>query len=169
MILKFQSSIHPGHFQKVGKWWDFFEILKFSGKWEREGLLPFEFPERKLGWRFTARCHNTKTVAKRASWGGCTTVLLTMKKLFWKIIALWKCLWITIIVVEHILKFIERVLKFENDFKISELYRSRTFQKSWKMRWFLKFSNFLENETGRTPALRVPRAVTRLTVHCSLP
>ena len=33
------------------------------------------------------------------------------------------------IVVKHILKFIEMVLKFENGFKISEFYRSRTFAK----------------------------------------
>ena len=34
---------------------------------------------------------------------------------------------------------------------------------------FLKISNFLENDSGGAPALRVPRAVTRLTVHRSLP
>ena len=34
------------------------------------------------------------------------------------------------IVVEHILKFIEMVLKCENDFEISEFYRIQTFQKS---------------------------------------
>ena len=35
-----------------------------------------------------------------------------------------------IIVVEHILKFIEMVLKFENDSEISEFYRSQTFWNS---------------------------------------
>ena len=34
-----------------------------------------------------------------------------------------------IIVVEHILKFIEMALKCENDFEISEFYPSRTFAK----------------------------------------
>ena len=34
------------------------------------------------------------------------------------------------IVVEHKLKFIEMVLKFENDLKIPEFYRSQTFSKS---------------------------------------
>ena len=34
------------------------------------------------------------------------------------------------IVLKHILKFIEMILKDENDFEISEFYRSRTFQKS---------------------------------------
>jgi len=29
--------------------------------------------------------------------------------------------------LENILKFIEMVLKFENDFEISEFYRSQTF------------------------------------------
>ena len=37
---------------------------------------------------------------------------------------------IIIIVVENILKFIEMVLKFENDFKISEFYPSRIFVKN---------------------------------------
>ena len=35
-----------------------------------------------------------------------------------------------IIVLEHILKFIEVVLKDENDFEISEFYNIQTFQKS---------------------------------------
>ena len=34
-----------------------------------------------------------------------------------------------IIVLKHILKFIEMVLKDENDFKISEFYQPRTFEK----------------------------------------
>ena len=36
-------------------------------------------------------------------------------------------------IVEHILKFIEMVLKDENDFEISEFYRVLTFRKSQKM------------------------------------
>ena len=35
-----------------------------------------------------------------------------------------------IIVLKHILKFIEMVLKDGNDFEISEFYRSQTFTKS---------------------------------------
>ena len=35
----------------------------------------------------------------------------------------------TELVVKQILKFIEMVLKFENDFEISEFYSSRTFVK----------------------------------------
>ena len=35
----------------------------------------------------------------------------------------------SIIVLKHILKFIEMVLKFENDFEISEFYQPRTFAK----------------------------------------
>ena len=35
-----------------------------------------------------------------------------------------------ITVLEHILKFIEMVLNVENDFEISEFYRSQTFRKS---------------------------------------
>ena len=53
------------------------------------------------------------------------------------------------IVVKHILKFIEMVLKSGNDFEISEFYRIQTFSKSRKMVRFLKISNFLENESGR--------------------
>ena len=61
--------------------------------------------------------------------GGCTTVLLTMKKWFLKMSAAIKMLGDDIIVVEHILKFIEMVLKFENDFEISEFHKPRTFVK----------------------------------------
>ena len=35
-----------------------------------------------------------------------------------------------IIVLEHVLKFIEMVLKGVNDFEISEFYRIQTFQKT---------------------------------------
>ena len=49
---------------------------------------------------------------------------------FLKISAVIKVLVNSIIVVEHILKFIEMILKCENNFKISEFYRSRTFQKN---------------------------------------
>ena len=54
------------------------------------------------------------------------------------------------IVLEHTLKFIEIVLKYENDFKISEFYPSRIFVKVKKLRdFFLEISNFLENGSGR--------------------
>ena len=45
------------------------------------------------------------------------------------------------IVLEHILKFIEMVLKDEDDFEISEFYQPHEI--------FLKISNFLENDSGR--------------------
>ena len=68
-----------------------------------------------------------------------------------------------------ILKFIKMVLKFENDFKISEFYRSQTFQKIEKWWDFLKISNFRKMKAGGAPALRVPRAETWVTVDRSLP
>ena len=75
-----------------------------------------------------------------------------------------------IIVLKHILKLIEMVLKYENDFKISEFYRSRTFVKVEKSGAFSEqFQIFWKMLAGRAPALRVSRAVTRLTVHRSLP
>ena len=55
----------------------------------------------------------------------------------------------SIIVVKQILKFIEMVLKCENDFEISEFYPSRTFAKVENDETFLKFSNFLENVSAR--------------------
>ena len=55
----------------------------------------------------------------------------------------------TELVLEQVFKFIEMVLKDENDFEISEFYRSRTFQKIEKWCDFLKISKFLENESGR--------------------
>ena len=54
-----------------------------------------------------------------------------------------------IIVLEHILKFIEMILKCENDFEISEFYRIQTFRKSCFLKIYLKFSNFRENDSGR--------------------
>ena len=59
-----------------------------------------------------------------------------------------------IIVVEDILKFIEMVLKCENDFKISEFHRSRTFFEKLKNEesFVLKILNFpknRENDNGR--------------------
>ena len=56
-----------------------------------------------------------------------------MNKQFLEMSAAMKVLVNSIIVVEHILKFVEMVLKFENDFEISEFYPFRTFKKSWKM------------------------------------
>ena len=53
------------------------------------------------------------------------------------------------IVVEHTLKFIEMILKCENDFEISEFYQPRTFVKVENDEIFLKISNFLENGSGR--------------------
>jgi len=53
-------------------------------------------------------------------------VLLTTKKWFFEIICLWKCLGISIIVVENILKFIVMVLKEEKHFEIPEFYQPRT-------------------------------------------
>ena len=44
----------------------------------------------------------------------------------------------SIIVLEHILKFIEMVLKYENDFEISEFDRSRTFNLFLEIVIFLK-------------------------------
>ena len=56
----------------------------------------------------------------------------------------------SIIVLEHILKFIEMVLKDGTDFEISEFYRSQTFSKSRNMmRFFSKFQILLENESGK--------------------
>ena len=55
----------------------------FLGNWETKNLWDetraiYESSERKLSWRFTARC-SSETVAKRTRRGGCTTVLLAMK------------------------------------------------------------------------------------------
>ena len=67
---------------KVGKSWYCFENLKKSeilenDSWRR--LLPFEFPERKLGWRFSCRC-STETVAKQTRKGPLHDGTLEYKK-----------------------------------------------------------------------------------------
>jgi hypothetical protein len=74
--------------------------------------------------------HRLLPIAKRASRGGCTTVRRAMKKLFLKMSAAMKVLVNSRIVLKLILKFIEMVLKDENDFEISEFYRSQAFPKS---------------------------------------
>ena len=54
-----------------------------------------------------------------------------------------------IIVLEHMLKFIEMVPKDENDFKISEFYQPRTFAKVGKSCYLkkkFKFSGKCERE-----------------------
>ena len=58
--------------------------------------------------------------------------------------------------MKSILKFIEMILKFENDFEISEFYPVQTFQKSRKMvRFFENFRIFWKIIAGRAPAIRV--------------
>ena len=53
------------------------------------------------------------------------------------------------IVMKNILEFyIEMVLKFENDFEISEFYPSRIFVKVEKLRDFFEKLKFLENRSG---------------------
>ena len=52
----------------------------------------------------------------------------------------------SIIVVKHILKFVEMVLKFENNFEISEFYHLKKLKND---KIFLNFSNFRENDSGR--------------------
>ena len=54
-----------------------------------------------------------------------------------------------IIVLEHILKFIEMVLDVENDFQISEFYRIHFFEKVDSLQFFFEFSKLLENDSGR--------------------
>ena len=78
------------------------------------------------------------------------------------------CLLIAI-VLKTVLKFIEMVLKCENDLEISKFYQPLKFSKSSKMMRFLKFSKFLKMIAEEAPVLRVTRAETRLTVNRSLP
>ena len=83
-----------------------------------------------------------------------------------------KCLLITIIVLDNILKFWIELIKSRNDNAMEKFYRLRTFQ---KLIFYVEIStisnksknnNFIE---GSAAALRVIRAGTRLMVHCSLP
>ena len=67
------------------------------------------------------------------------------------------------------MKFIEIVLKCENDFEISEFYRGQTFSSKVEKLSFLGNFEFWEMVAGGAPALRVTRAETWLTVYRSLP
>ena len=52
--------------------------------------------------------------------------------------------------MKNLVKFIEIVEKYENDFKISEFYRLLTFPKSRKMvSFFFEISFFWQNDSGR--------------------
>ena len=156
----------PRTFAKVEKLMRFvFEISKFSGKWKREGLLPFEFPERKLGWRFTARCHSeagqkgrlhadtfdhAKVVFEDVCCDGgawewhnsCGEDIESYRNC----IKVWKWFWIF-----RVLSIPDIFKKFKND----EIFR-----------FFLIFGKM---KAGGAPALRAPRAETWLTVYRSLP
>ena len=79
-------------------------------------------------------------------------------------------------VVDEVLKSIQMVMKDEIEFEILEFYRSRIFEKVENLMKFLKkfkiFENFRdlerkkeEKKRGKSPALRVIRAETRLTVY----
>ena len=82
---------------------------------------------------------NTKTIGKRKSREPRTQMHLTMKNMFLNVIASRSVLGNDIIVVKKVLKFILMVVKDENDFEISEFYRSRTFGKVENLMIFFDF------------------------------
>ena len=74
--------------------------------------------------------------------GGCTTEHLAMKKVVFAEASFGK----SMIVVEKVLKFIGTVLKWENEFAISEFEGIQTFWKKRKLEsFFLKFVKKSEN------------------------
>ena len=75
ITLKFQSSINPGLLQKLKNDEIFLEISNFLENVSGRGSCLSSFPSGNQvdGSPLVA-------IAKRASRGGCTTVLLTMKK-----------------------------------------------------------------------------------------
>ena len=66
-----KSSIGFSGFEKLTVLVEISKFLKISkiSKKSREALLLYELFERETGLRFTARCHNTKTIAKLARLG----------------------------------------------------------------------------------------------------
>ena len=77
------------------------------------------------------------------------------------------------IVLDILLKIWTELIKYRNDKTVEKFYRLWTFQKLRYLVEISKISNFFEKNVnsieGGAPALRVIRAGTRLTVHCSLP
>ena len=142
------------------------EILKV---FSRGALLLYELSEREPGWRFTARCH-TETIAKRARVGPRTQIVFTMKTLFWIMFSSKKCLLITIIVLDNLLKLWIELTNWRNNNATQKFYlfgKVRLLVEISKISKNLEIiKNFVE---GCAPALRVIRAGTRLTVHRSLP
>ena len=55
------------------------------------------------------------------------------------------------------LKFIEIVLKYENDFDIPEFYRIQTFSRSWQIVIFFEFLIFWEIKEGGAPPFKFPK------------
>ena len=94
--------------------WNFDEIFenfqksrKFSRFEKKKRDLLYESSRRKSRLTVYRRfLHNTKTLGKRKSRRPRTQRLLTMKNIFLNVIASWKCLLISIIPLEKILKFI---------------------------------------------------------------
>ena len=84
-----------------------------------------------------------------------------------------KCLVITIIILDNVLKLWLELIKHENDNATENFYRVQVFQKLSFLVEFSKISKNLgkfENSHERgVSALRVIRAGTRLTVRRSLP
>ena len=115
---------------------------------------------------------NTKTIAKRARVEPRTQVHMTRKMLFQIMFVSNKCLGITIIVLDNILKLWIELIKSRNGNATEKFYGLWTFQKLIFLVKISEVSKFFENNNfieGGALALRVIRAGTRLTVHRSLP
>ena len=83
-----------------------------------------------------------------------------------------KCLGITIIVLDNILKICIELIRSRNDNVMEKFYRLWTFENLIFLIEISKISKIFEKmkiPLRGAPALRVIRAGTRLTVHRSLP
>ena len=73
--------------------------------------------------------NNTAAVAKRARVGPRTQIVLTMEKLFSNMLSSKKCLLITIIVFDNVLKLWLELIKERNDNVTEQFYRVQCFLK----------------------------------------
>ena len=140
MILKIQSSIDPGLLEKLRFWWNFWKKTFFSffkyrdlrrkhirKEYERAPALRVIRAETRL--TVYRSLPHTKTIGKRKSRRPRTPVLLTMKNMFSKVIASWKCLWITIDYLSYVLRLWIEIVKPWIARAISEFYPVQVFLK----------------------------------------
>ena len=154
---------------------DFFwkkSIFRIFKSW-RDNSPALRVLAREPGWRFTARCHNTKTVPKRGRLGARTQILLTIKIKCLSVIASRIALDNSIISSSYVFRFRMELVISRNARAISEFYLVEVFHEGAIFEIFfekVEIFQFLKKCNGYYCSCSTSsRAGTRLTVHRALP